>query len=274
MCIHMCMCVHFALCTCKQTFAFVDHYLPHKDVLYDTLCSRQDYMTGKDFAGERVLVVGFGNSGVEIALDLVECGAKPDILMRSPVHMVPRWFTYTASLLFPVLLPLKPYLRPLLPYIKPDLIYYLVWGDLTKYNVRLRTSSLMDDIVRYHRAPVQDIGTMALIREGKVKVIPEEISHIDGFEVTFKDKSHEKYDSIILATGFNKGAGPYNDFLDADIVSGLVNEYGVVESGYESRAHRQLYFLGFSDFLGRLGEMGVEAQRVANDMQRKGYAKQ
>lgn len=43
------------------------------------------YKNGKEFQDERVLVVGSGNSGMEIALDLANYGARPSIIVRSPV---------------------------------------------------------------------------------------------------------------------------------------------------------------------------------------------
>jgi len=43
------------------------------------------FSSGKEFKDEHVLVVGSGNSGMEIALDLVNHGAKTSILVRSPV---------------------------------------------------------------------------------------------------------------------------------------------------------------------------------------------
>jgi indole-3-pyruvate monooxygenase len=49
-----------------------------------------DYSTGERFRGQRVLVVGFGNSGAEIALDLLEQGARPAVAVRSKVNVIPR----------------------------------------------------------------------------------------------------------------------------------------------------------------------------------------
>lgn len=43
------------------------------------------YKTGKGFEGKKVLVVGAGNSGMEIALDLANHGATTSLLVRSPV---------------------------------------------------------------------------------------------------------------------------------------------------------------------------------------------
>jgi indole-3-pyruvate monooxygenase len=44
-----------------------------------------EYRTGSAFKGKEVLVVGSGNSGMEIAFDLFEAGAKTSVVVRSPV---------------------------------------------------------------------------------------------------------------------------------------------------------------------------------------------
>ena len=49
-----------------------------------------DYRNAKPFAGQSVLVIGMGNTGAEIALDLAEGGARPTISVRNGVHIVPR----------------------------------------------------------------------------------------------------------------------------------------------------------------------------------------
>ena len=49
-----------------------------------------DYADARPFAGQSVLVVGMGNTGAEIALDLAEAGARPSISLRDGVHIVPR----------------------------------------------------------------------------------------------------------------------------------------------------------------------------------------
>ena len=48
------------------------------------------YRNGSAYTGQRVLVVGFGNSGAEIALDLCEAGAEATLSVRSPVRILPR----------------------------------------------------------------------------------------------------------------------------------------------------------------------------------------
>ena len=48
------------------------------------------YRNGEPWRGKRVLVVGLGNSGGEIAIDLDEHGAHPTLAVRSPVSVIPR----------------------------------------------------------------------------------------------------------------------------------------------------------------------------------------
>lgn len=54
----------------------------HGEVIHTT-----QFKNGKAFNGKNVLVVGSGNSGMEIALDLVDHGAKTSIVIRSPVSL-------------------------------------------------------------------------------------------------------------------------------------------------------------------------------------------
>ena len=48
------------------------------------------YENGDPWKGKRVLVVGFGNSACEIAIDLHERGAKPTLAVRGGVNIIPR----------------------------------------------------------------------------------------------------------------------------------------------------------------------------------------
>ena len=48
------------------------------------------YRNPAAYSGKRVLVVGFGNSGGEIALDLAEAGVDVTLAVRGPVCILPR----------------------------------------------------------------------------------------------------------------------------------------------------------------------------------------
>lgn len=45
-----------------------------------------DYKSGEEFAGKKVLVVGCGNSGMEVSLDLCRHGATPSMVVRNTVN--------------------------------------------------------------------------------------------------------------------------------------------------------------------------------------------
>lgn len=49
-----------------------------------------EYKNPAPYRGKRTLVVGCGNSGAEIALDLTEHGVDVAMVVRGPVHVVPR----------------------------------------------------------------------------------------------------------------------------------------------------------------------------------------
>src|SRR6185312_12726656 len=57
---------------------------PGMDAFRGEIVQSGDYVDGVPYRGQRVLVVGFGNSGAEIAIDLWEHGASPSLSVRSP----------------------------------------------------------------------------------------------------------------------------------------------------------------------------------------------
>ena len=64
--------------------------LPEQERFRGPVVHSSSYRNAEGFAGQRVLVVGAGNTGAEIALDLANCGAKPTLTVRAPVNVVPR----------------------------------------------------------------------------------------------------------------------------------------------------------------------------------------
>ena len=63
---------------------------PGQTSFQGALLHSSQYRTGEPFKHQKVLVVGFGNSGGEIAMDLWEHGAQPSLAVRSPVNVIPR----------------------------------------------------------------------------------------------------------------------------------------------------------------------------------------
>src|SRR4029079_19122278 len=134
------------------------------------------YKTARDFTGQNVLVIGFGNSACEIAIDLYEQAAMPSMSVRSAVSIVPRDIAGIPVLEISMLM------RGLSPRvadaINAPLIRLLV-GNINKLGLKKLPYGPLEQIVKDGGAPVLDIGTIGHIRKGHIKVLGE-IDHIDG----------------------------------------------------------------------------------------------
>src|SRR4029450_8983355 len=64
--------------------------LPGIETFAGSVLHSARYASAAPFAGQAVLVVGMGNSGAEIALDLCQGGARVHVSVRGGVHIVPR----------------------------------------------------------------------------------------------------------------------------------------------------------------------------------------
>lgn len=167
----------------------------------------RDYRTGKKFAGQKVLVVGMGNTGAEIALDLLEQGAQAYISLRSAVNIVPRDFNgrsiqETAALL-----------RPIPNFISDRLgrlVQNITIGNLEKYGIKRPAIRPAAQLREQGKTPVIDLGTVAEIKKGKIKVLPD-IEHFKVNSLLFINGEEENFDTVILATGYRAAV---EDFLE------------------------------------------------------------
>jgi cation diffusion facilitator CzcD-associated flavoprotein CzcO len=232
-----------------------------------------EYKNGVKWRGKKVLVVGFGNSGSEIALDLWEHGAKPTCLIRSPIHMMPRWLTRIFAHIYSALWWLMRKDDPKhTDMLIQNVVYPLLYKGSDKYNIRMSKSGMLTDLLDRHRAPVQDLGTYELITKGEISVVSHEIQHFssDGVAFVNEDKT-QPFDCVVFSTGFKKGGSPYTKFIPDNICKSIVDSHGVVHSGDEVACQPRLYFVGFDDFMGRLFEMNLETEKICKHMLDKSY---
>ena len=184
-------------------------HFPGVDTFPGPLLHSSDYRTGKIFCGQNVLVVGFGNSACEIAIDLFEHGANPSMSVRSPVNIVPRdVFGVPLLTLSRLLSPLPPRVADLLsaPLMR------MLTGNISRLGLRRKAYGPLQEISRDGHPPVLDIGTIRHIRKGHIGV-HSGIAHIEDRAVHFADGTTQTFDAIVACIGFEPG---YKDILDVD----------------------------------------------------------
>lgn len=219
------------------------------------------YTNGAALSGQRVLVVGFGNSAGEIAVDLHEHGADVTMAVRSPVNVVPRDLFGLSTQVISVMM-------SRLPVEVADALSgglrRAVVGDLTAYGLEQAGRGPMAQIKYEDRVPLLDSGTVALIKSGAIR-IASGIDHFDGATVTFTDGKAAAFDAVILATGFTSSVA---DFLEG--AASITDDAGRMVNDSESTGMPGLYFCGFYNApAGLLRQIGIEARRIARRIQQK-----
>lgn len=235
---------------------------PGVDTFAGPVVHSRDYRTGKPYAGQRVLVVGCGNSGAEIAIDLWEQGARPTLVVRGPVHVVSRSLFGRPSQHSSVLLDKLP--RGVQRAVH-RLVARYVLPDLSALGLHRPAQSVYDHYQQTGRIPLIDIGTVGLIRQGHITVAPG-VRRVEPETVHFADGSHAAFDAIVLATGYHSALAalfdPPDRYLDP---RGRPRVFGEPVPDAPG-----LYFVGFKNPLtGALREIGIEAARVAAHVARQ-----
>jgi indole-3-pyruvate monooxygenase len=237
---------------------------PGMDEFQGTILHSRDYRSGAAYKGQSVLVVGFGNSGGEIAIDLFEQGAKPALAVRSAVNIIPRDVFGIPVLAFSVYAPKgSPAMKD---FLFAPLISLLV-GNIGKLGLRKLSYGPQQQIARDKRIPLIDVGTVKLIREGHIAVYPG-ISRFTEKSVVFEDGRELGVDTVVMATGYRPAL---HDFLPA--AKEVIDANGVpLVSGHESKLPG-LYFCGFFvSPTGMLREIGREGRQIAEAIAAKQQA--
>ena len=135
----------------------------------------------------------------------------------------------------------------------------LVLGDLTRYGMP------KGDFAPYttKRVPLIDVGFVAALKQGRVKVRPA-LERLTQAGAVFADGTSEPFDAIIAATGFSAGL---ESLIDAPrVLDNLGEPRGT--SG-DATQHPGLYFVGFTHSLrGHLFEANRASRRLARNIAR------
>jgi indole-3-pyruvate monooxygenase len=228
---------------------------PGQDSFQGSLLHSSQYQNGEPFRGQKVLVVGFGNSGGEIVIDLWEHGARPSLAVRGPVNVIPRDLFGIPILAIGIL---QSKLPPRLADALNAPLLRAVMGDLTRYGLRKLPQGPVTQIQRNARIPLIDVGTIKLIKRGQVKVYPG-IERFTEDAILFADGRQREFDAVILATGYRPRV---NAFLEGALTA--CDDHGTpLFSGPEAPISG-LYFCGFHvSPTGMLREIALEARRIS-----------
>ena len=215
----------------------------------------REYRNPVPFTGLDVLVVGVGNSGSEIAVDLAEGGARRVwIAVRTPPQIVRRniggWPAHATGILvsrLPATL-VDPVAR---------LQRRLTIPDLTRYGLPLPDDGLLSRVRHVGEVPLQDVGFIEAVRGGTVTPVAA-VTGFDGDKVLLADGSALNVQAVIAATGYRRG------------LERMVGQLGVLDKGGLPKvsggapAAPGLFFLGYTVSLrGMLRDIAADARRVA-----------
>ncbi|MBR9841610.1 MAG: NAD(P)-binding domain-containing protein [Rhodobacteraceae bacterium] len=207
------------------------------------LIHASQYRYPSQFDGKRVLVVGAGNSGCDIAVDAIHHATRTDISMRRGYYFVPKYVfgrpadTLGGAVNLPMWLKRK---------VDGLLLSWFV-GRPEKYGFP------KPDYKLYESHPVVNSLVLYHAGHGDLRVQPD-IDRLDGKTVHFVDGTSREYDMILAATGYKL----HYPFIDDT----LLNWQGSAPHLYLNAMHPKrddLFVLGMVEATG-LGWQGRHEQ--------------
>ena len=141
------------------------------------------------------------------------------------------------------------------------------FGPTGVKNTAMRSASPargpVTQLLEEKRVPLIDVGTVALIKQNKIRVVPG-ITRFTETGVVFEDGRELPFDVVVLATGYRTGI---DEFLDGaqEVLDGRGHP-----RVYGEEAAPGLYFVGYRNpITGQLHDIALEAQRVADHIARR-----
>lgn len=198
------------------------------------------YRTPDQISGKKLLIVGIGNSAVDIACEAARLyGERVTLSTRSGAYIIPNWLMSMPfdSLANPLTAKLPMVIQRLL--LNSSLL--LARGRQQTYGVPVPDRPILSE----HPTISQDL--LNLSGRGLIRFKPN-ISEFDGCDVVFTDDTRDTFDMIIYATGY-KVTFPFftRDFINVEATNDLQLYRRVVHPD-----HAGLYFLGLVQPLGAI----------------------
>jgi cation diffusion facilitator CzcD-associated flavoprotein CzcO len=227
-----------------------DPYIPDYPGCFEgeTLHSR-DYKRADSFRGKRVLVVGSGNSGADIAVDVSRVAARTCISMRRGYNFFPKLlFGRPIDVVYARCRRYVP--RQIIePFAK--LFRYIVIGPWARYGLQKPVGGPLS------MHPTLNADILSALRHGTVLPRPG-IERFEGSAVHFVDGRVEEYDTVIWATGFRMTF----PFLDASMVDWNAPQHPRLYLKMMHPRIANLYFIGLFQPIGCIWRLADHQARI------------
>ena len=149
------------------------------------------YKSAETLRGKRVLIIGAGNSGCDIAVDAVHHAASVDMSVRRGYYFVPRYLLGKPTDTLNQGRPLPARLKQLFD----SRLLKLFTGDPVKFGFP------EPDYKIYESHPIVNTLVLQHLGQGDLRV-RSDIDRFEGNAVHFSDGTSDDYDTVILATGY------------------------------------------------------------------------
>ena len=221
-----------------------------------------DYRNPAELGAHRVLVVGPGNSGSEIAADLAESGAVVQLSVRTPPNIVRRQVAGIPGQV--LVLSISPLSTAMGDRVARVLQRFTV-GDLSRFGLPPAPRGVVTQMERDDVTPTIDVGLIAALRSGSVTVVPA-VASFTADSVTLADGTEVLADAVIVATGFSRGLEALVGALAVLAPSGRP----LVNAAAQLPGRAGLYFLGYSNPLsGNIRQLKIDARAIARHARRR-----
>lgn len=210
-----------------------------------------DYKTPETFTDKSVLIIGIGNSAVDIACEVSTVAKRTVISTRSGAYIIPKY-------LFGI--PTDHISKPPLAYaplalqrLTLETALRINVGNQEDYGVPVPKRPILSE----HPTISQDL--LNKVGHGKVHIKPN-VQRLNGHRVVFTDGTEEDFDAIIYCTGY-KMSFP---FLDKTLMDPGEQNQADLYLKVVHPEHRHLYFLGLIQPLGAIMPLSeVQARWIA-----------